>query len=265
MKIRLFNYCDDVKKPGVPKADYSQIAKYYDKVRHPPADVLLSKIIAYGKIDANCAVLDIGCGTGRYPLSISAMKDLMFCALEPSIDMVKQAVAKDKSKCVLWVQGDGQRLPFRDSLFDCVYMTAVIHHIENKEMILREIYRVSKKDGKCVIMTFSHSRIKKHITHDFPGIVAIDLKRIPSVPSLKKMMAIIGFRDVHYHAVQLDEGYVSTDEYLRRVRNKYMSTLTLLNEEDFQRGFRIFKERVEKKYGNQIRKISWFVFIDGKK
>jgi hypothetical protein len=42
-----------------------------------------------------------------------------------------------------------------------------------------------------------------------------------------------------------------------------MSTLTLLREEDFQKGFRIFKERVEKKHGKQIRKISWFVFVDG--
>jgi len=254
-----------VKKTRAPKADYSQIAKYYDKVRPTPADILLSKIIEYGKINANCAVLDVGCGTGRFSLSISVIKNLMFCALEPSIEMLRQAVVKDKSKRILWVRVDGQRLPFQDSLFDCVYMTAVIHHIENKEMALREIYQVSKKGRKCVIMTFSHSGIKKHITHDFPGVVAIDLKRIPSVPSIKKMMTMIGFRDVHYHAVQLDEGYISTDEYLRRVRNKYMSTLTLLSEEDFQRGFRIFKERVEKKYGNQIRKISWFVFIDGRK
>ena len=226
---------------------------------------MLSKIIDYGKIDAGRTVLDIGCGTGRFPLSLSAVKNSMLCALEPSIEMLRQGVVKDKSKRILWVRGDGQRLPFQDGLFDCVYMTSVIHHIENKEMTLREIYRVSKKGGKCVIMTFSHSRIKKHITRDFPGVVAIDLKRVPSVPFLKKMMTMIGFRDVHYHVVQLDEGYISTDEYLRRVRNKYMSTLTLLSEEDFQRGFKIFKERVEKKYGNQIRKISWFVFIDGQK
>jgi SAM-dependent methyltransferase len=215
-----------VKKSSVPKADYSQIAKYYDRVRPAPADILLSKIIEYGKIDANCAVLDVGCGTGRYPLCISAMKNLTSCALEPSAEMLKQAVLKDKSKRVLWIRGGGQRLPFQDSLFDCVYMTAVIHHIENKEMALREIYHVSKKGGKCVIMTFSHSRIKRHIAHDFPEVLAIDLKRIPSVPSLKKMMTMIGFRDVHYHVVQLDEGYISTDEYLRRVRNKYTSTLT---------------------------------------
>jgi ubiquinone/menaquinone biosynthesis C-methylase UbiE len=254
-----------VKKSSVPKADYSQIAKYYDRVRPDPTDILLLEIIKCGKIDENCAVLDVGCGTGRYPLNLSAMKNLTFCALEPSIEMLKQAVMKDKPKRVLWILGDGQRLPFQGNLFNCVYMTAVIHHIENKEIALREIYRVTKKGGKCVIMTFSHSGIKKHITRDFPGVIAIDLKRVPPVPSLKKMVTMTGFRDVHYHVVQLDEGYVATDEYLERVKNKYMSTLTLLCEEDFQRGFKIFKERVEKKYGNQIRKISWFVFIEGQK
>ena len=63
-----------------------------------PADIWLSKIIEYGKIDTNCAVLDVGCGTGRFTLGISAVKNSMVCALEPSIEMLKQAVAKDKSR-----------------------------------------------------------------------------------------------------------------------------------------------------------------------
>lgn len=248
-----------------PKTDYSQVAKYYDEVRPIPAPILVSKIIDYGKIDAGCTVLDVGCGTGRFPLNISAVKVPTICALEPSIEMLKQAIVKDKAKRILWVRGDGQRLPFQDGVFDCAYMTAVIHHIENKQMALLEIYRVLKEDGNCVIMTFSHSQIKKHITRDFPGVVQIDLKRVPSVPSLKKMMTTIGFRDVHYHVVQVDEGYVPTDEYLERVRNKYISTLTLLSDEEFERGFKIFQEKVGRKYGSQFRKISWFVFIVGRK
>jgi len=254
-----------LKKSTIPKTDYSQIAKYYDKVRSTPAHILLSRIIEYGKIDANCSVLDIGCGTGRFTLNILDKTGAMLCALEPAIDMLKQAVGKDRSKRILWIRGDGQQLPFRDNIFDCIYMTAVIHHIENKEAALREIHRILKNGGNCVIQTFSHSRIRKHITRDFPGVVAIDLKRIPSVPSLKKTMAIIGFSDVHHHVVQIDEGYISTDEYLERVKNKYISTLTLLSEDDFQRGFKIFQERVRKKYRSRIRKISWFVFITGQK
>lgn len=154
--------------------------------------------------------------------------------------MLKQAVVKDKAKRILWIRGDSQRLPFQDNTFECVYMTAVIHHIENKEMALREIHRALNKGGNFVIMTFSHSAIRKHITLDFLGIVAMDLKRIPSVPSLKKMMRLIGFSNIHHHAIQIDEGYMPTDKYLKRVR-------------------------IKKKYGSRIRKISRFVFITCKK
>lgn len=251
-------------KPKVPKTNYSKIAEYYDKVRPMLSDIL-SKIIECGKIESNCAVLDIGCGTGRFPLGMLAAKNPLISGLEPSIEMLKQAIAKDEHRDILWVRGDGQRLPFRDNFFDCTYMTLVIHHIENKEMALQEIYRALKKGGKCVIMTTSHSRIRKHVIHNFPGVTAIDLKRFPSVPSLKRTMTKIGFNDVHCHIVKHDEGYIPTDTYLERVRNKYISTLTLLSEEAFQRGFRIFQQRIRRKYGGQLRRISGFVFIVGQK
>jgi ubiquinone/menaquinone biosynthesis C-methylase UbiE len=256
---------DNVTKPRVPKTDYSKIAEYYDKVRSMPDVVWLSKIIEYGKIGANCVILDVGCGTGRFPLSLSTMKNAIVCALEPSIEMLKQTVAKDKSRNILWIRADEQKLPFRDNFFDCIYITLVLHHIENKEMTLQEIYRTLKKGGKCVIMTTSHSRIRKHVINDFPEVTAIDLKRFPSVPSIKKTMIKMGFRNVHYHVVQHDEEYIPTDEYLERVRNKYISTLTLLSEEAFQRGFKIFEHRIRRKYGTQIRRILGFDFVIGQK
>jgi len=79
------------------------------------------------------------------------------------------------------------------------------------------------------------------------------------------MMRMVGFRNVSYHVVKHDEGYTSTDEYLERVRSKYLSTLTLLDEGTFQKGLKVFEERIRKKYGDQIRKISWFVIVAGQK
>jgi len=247
------------------KTDYSQIADYYDKVRPPPADVWISKIIEYGEINEKSCVLDIGCGTGRFPLSISSLKKALICSLEPSISMLKKAVEKDESRKILWVQGDGQKLPFKDNFFNCAYMTLVIHHIEGKELALKEIYRTLKKEGNCVIMTNSHCRMKRHILRYFPGVVPIDLKRFPTIPHLKSMMIKAGFRNVHYHEVSHDEELLSTDEYFDRVRKKYISTLTLLSEEEFKRGIKIFEKKVREEYGNQVRRIIGFDFIIGKK
>jgi SAM-dependent methyltransferase len=252
-----------VNRSTIPKTDYAEIAESYDKLRPTPVNIWLSKITEYGKIGADSAVLDIGCGTGRFPLSMPVARN--FCALEPSIEMLRQAVAKDRSKRILWIQGDGQRLPFRDNTFDYVYMTLVIHHIENKKACLQEIYRVLKRGGNCVIMTNSHSRIRKHVLRHFPGVITIDLERFPSIPSLKKLMITVGFRDVHHHAIKLDEGYMSTDRYLDRVRNKYISTLTLLSDDAFQKGLKTFQGRVKRRYGDQMRHVYGFVFVAGQK
>ena len=199
----------------VSKTDYSRIADYYDRVRPPPAEIWISKIIQYGEIRDVSYVLDVGCGTGRFPLGIKASKKALICCLEPNIAMLKKAVEKDEPKGIWWVQGDGQKLPFRDTIFDCVYMTLVIHHIEDKELALQEIRRTLKKDGNCLIMTTSHYRMKKGILRYFPGVVAIDQKRIPSIPYLRGLMVRTGFRNVHYHAVKHDEGFLPQRNTLR--------------------------------------------------
>jgi len=250
---------------SLPKTDYSRIAGYYDKVRPPPADILISEIIQHGEIKDSSRVLDVGCGTGRFPLGIKASKKASICSLEPNIAMLKKAAEKDESKEIWWVQGDGQKLPFRDNVFDCVYMTLVIHHIEDKEQALQEIRRTLKRDGNCVIMITSHYRMKRGIMRHFPRVVAIDQKRLPTVPSLKDLMVRSGFRNVHYHIVKHDEGFLPTEEYLERVRNKHISTLTLLSEGEFQRGLKIFEEKVRKKYGEKLRRIMGYDFIVGKK
>jgi len=249
----------------VSKTDYSQIAEYYDKVRPPPRDVWINKIIEHGEISQNSLVLDVGCGTGRFPLTISSLKKPSICALEPSIGMLKKAAAKDKAKDIFWIRGDGQRLPFRNDIFNCIYMTLVIHHIENKELAISEIYRTLKRGGNCIIMTNSHYRMKRHVLHCFPRVTAIDLKRFPTIPQLESMLIEADFRNVHHHVVKYDEGSLPTDEYIDRVRKKYISTLTLLSEKEFRRGIKIFEEKVRQKYGEQIQRIVGVDFVSGKK
>jgi ubiquinone/menaquinone biosynthesis C-methylase UbiE len=248
----------------IPKANYSSIARYYDKVRPPPAEVWISKIMEYGKIRDGLKVLDIGCGTGRYPLSILAFKNAQICGLDASAEMLRTALAKDARKKVFWVLGDAERLPFHENLFDCVYMTLVLHHIENRAVMFQRVYHVLKTGGNCVIMTPSHSQIKRHVLRHFPKVTTIDLRRFPTIPSIRKLMKEIGFRNVRSHVVRRDEGYISTAELLEKVRSKYVSTLTLLSEEEFRKGLKIFRERL-RRYGDRIRRISEFNFVVGQK
>lgn len=225
----------------------------------------MSKIIEYGRIELGCAVLDIGCGTGRFTFGVSAVKETSTCGLDVSIEMLERALAKDENREIPWVGGDAQRLPFRARTFDCVYMTLVIHHIENKRLAIREMYRVLNKGGSCVIVTSSHARLKTHILRDFPGVIAIDLNRFPPIPWIKQTMKQVGFREARHYNIPSKQSYVSTHDYLERVRNRYISTLTLFSEDEFRKGLQVFEERVRRKYKKRIRQFTGFDFVVGRK
>ena len=52
-------------------------------------------------------------------------------------------------------QGDAQALPFLDETFDCVTISFGIRNIPDLRLALLEMYRVTKKGGRILILEFS--------------------------------------------------------------------------------------------------------------
>ncbi|MDI6743447.1 MAG: class I SAM-dependent methyltransferase [Smithella sp.] len=93
--------------------------------------------------------LDIGSGTGELVrLFKTRLKTRSFCCDYSNelmklpgqpVDMVDLNVDK--------------KLPYQDNMFDIVTATEVVEHLEDFRAILREIYRVLKPGGICVLTT----------------------------------------------------------------------------------------------------------------
>lgn len=52
---------------------------------------------------------------------------------------------------------DAENLPFNNNSFDIVYSNGVLHHSENTEKCIQEVFRVLKPGGKAIIMLYSKS------------------------------------------------------------------------------------------------------------
>ncbi len=233
------------------RVDYSNIAQYYDKVRITSPDYLRfwsSKIAHYGLIDRNSRVLDIGCGTGRFTLMLAKITSAEVYAVDPSEDMLDEAKKKDKKKKVTWRKGTAEKLSFPNEYFDCVFMTFVFHQIKNRKKALAEIYRLLRPNGKCVFMTTSYAHIRRSPLYMFPRLAAIDLARFPSLPEFKRILEKGGFRNVHYHLDKYEDHRYAIDDYLKRVKSKHISTLSVLSKEEFERGYEEFKKKLKEKY-----------------
>ena len=100
-------------------------------------------------------VLDAGCGGGGMPLSLAEHADEVI-GIDP-IDRFGQAgvvLARERGLPRLhFLQADGMALPFAPDSFDLVLSHAVIEHVADAPLYLRECRRVLKQDGHVFLST----------------------------------------------------------------------------------------------------------------
>jgi ubiquinone/menaquinone biosynthesis C-methylase UbiE len=107
-------------------------------------------------------VLEIGSGAGAHSALFKYHGAVM-----TSVDLTPERVLATARKLSLVegdegnaYQADAENLPFQDNSFDIVYSNGVLHHSENTDQCIQEVYRVLKPGGKAVIMLYSrHSAI----------------------------------------------------------------------------------------------------------
>jgi SAM-dependent methyltransferase len=100
-------------------------------------------------------VLDAGCGGGGMPLSL-AEHAREVVGIDP-IDRFGQAgvvLARERGLANLYfARADGMALPFPDGAFDLVLSHAVIEHVADAPLYLRECRRVLAPGGRCYLST----------------------------------------------------------------------------------------------------------------
>src|SRR5947209_13103254 len=88
-------------------------------------------------------VLDVGCGTGDLTLELAGRGVRLAVGLDPVDAMLGAARAKllDAPAAAL-VRGDGLRLPFPDTTFECVVSAFVMRNVADLPTALRDARRV---------------------------------------------------------------------------------------------------------------------------
>ena len=92
--------------------------------------------------------LDIGAGSGRL-IELFRQK---FGAESSACDYTGQLMKLPGQKVDI-VNLNNEKLPYKDASFDIVTATEVVEHLENHRDVLRELHRVLKPGGICVLTT----------------------------------------------------------------------------------------------------------------
>ena len=113
------------------------------------------KFLEQAGVTVGGRILDAGCGGGGMPLSFAEeARQVVGIDLAPRFGDAGHRLAAERGVTNLsFTRADGQALPFADASFDMVLSHAVIEHVADAALYLRELARVLKPAGTMYLST----------------------------------------------------------------------------------------------------------------
>lgn len=140
----------------------------------PPYKILNDAGIQKGDILA-----DIGCGIGYF--SIPAAKIIgttgKVIAIDPSEEMLEELIKRIKKEKIQNIEVKKTlpyKFPIKDESVSFVFISNVLHEIDNKSKFLKEVYRILKLQGKLCIIEY----IKKDTGTNPPVKARLSVKQV---------------------------------------------------------------------------------------
>jgi len=235
------------------KADYRHIALSYDQGRpllEQNIDLWLGQVSRFAKMPEGARVLDLGCGTGRFSIPMAAKLRFRATGADSSKEMLDKAREKDTGKLVKWDLEDAQHLTYPDESFDVVFMSHLLHHVDDANKVLSECQRILATPGVILIRYGAIEQIREDIVHTFfPEALVIDEARTPTVAAVEQWLAEADFHDIVSEEI-VQKTFETGEEHLNAAKLRGTSVLTMISQEAFEKGIRDLTKYIEDNPGN---------------
>jgi len=109
----------------------------------------------------NKLILDLGCGMGGFVVAAN-LREILTIGLDIDIENLKitriRGLKYDFTPDI--VLGIGEMLPFKDNCFDVIVMFDVIEHVNNPELVIKDVSRTLKNNGYFYVNAISRYILK---------------------------------------------------------------------------------------------------------
>lgn len=169
--------------------------EYADKILRVRMDLAAAHV-------RDAVVLDLGCGTGEHLLALAGQirsgKGLDFSA--PFIECANRQRDAAGALNIEFLQGNARCLPFADGSFDLAYSFSALYHMPEVEQVIREIARVLRPGGRCVLDLGNKYSLNTLCCHWYPEAATLF---VVSVGAMKRMFRDAGLRITCHRSFQL--------------------------------------------------------------
>lgn len=136
---------------------YDEFADWYENERHDGYHALIDDLESDLLSDfiVGKRALEVGCGTGLIMNRIRGRAERVV-GIDISPNMLSQAAARGLDVAV----ADATSLPFDDETFDTVYSFKVLAHVQDIDLALREMTRVTRPGGHLVLEFYNKMSLR---------------------------------------------------------------------------------------------------------
>lgn len=193
---------------------YNTIGLGYNTTRR--ADPYITgRMLANLEPAPNGIYLDLGCGTGNY-LEAFNKAGYQFYGADPSDIMLH--TAKEKCPNAVIVKATAEKLPFEDNSFNGATVMFTMHHWNDQQQGLNELYRVLKPGSRAIFLSFTAEQMDGYwLAHYFPKMIKRSGEIVPTQQEMVSMCTTAGFSLVNTEKYFVLEGL--EDHFL--YSNKY--------------------------------------------
>lgn len=181
--------------------------------------------------------IDLGSGTGRFTPALAETFGGPVFGVEPSERMRAAAEVGAAHVNVVYMAGEGARIPRPDASADFVLMFLSFHHMPDRAAAAAEIARVLKVGGRLILRSTFRERIPDHWWRGFfPRSQTIEEAMFPSTEEARALFEATEFSTVTL--VQQEAPFEGEfAEAVEKLKHRSVSTFEHMTEAELEEGF----------------------------
>jgi ubiquinone/menaquinone biosynthesis C-methylase UbiE len=208
-------------------------------------------------------IADVGCGTGRFTGPLAERFGARVVGIDPSERMLAEARRKVQGDDRLeFIQASAERLPLEDGSVDLIFMSMMLHHLEDPVQAARECRRVLRTSGRIFVRNTTRESAYPH-TRFFPGFKAIVASQLPSRDEVAALFEDTGLRLLASEVVAT-QSTGSWGDFADKIALRADSFIVRLPMSEFESGMTALRAHAARDDGSDpvVQEVNVFVFGD---
>ncbi|MBI1983428.1 MAG: methyltransferase domain-containing protein [Acidobacteria bacterium] len=136
------------------RKQFAKTVEAFSKYAVRDTPEVIAEKVEFVKPQPTDLALDVACGPGTFVLAL-APRVHFARGIDLTEEMLRQARAFQLERQITnacFDCGEGEQLPYADGSFDLVFCQCSLHHMPKPVVVVKEMVRVTKADGRIIII-----------------------------------------------------------------------------------------------------------------